>query len=80
MSQLDQLDGVAPDGYVQISGGEARQASRDLARVEGIFAGYSTGANVAAALKLLRGELAGGTLAVVACDSGLKYVSTELWQ
>ena len=50
-----------------------------LRRSEGIFAGFSSGANVAAALQLLAGEMAGKTIAVLICDSGLKYLSTDLW-
>ena len=38
------------------------------------------GANVSAAAQLLRGDLAGGTIACMICDSGLKYLSTDLWQ
>lgn len=79
MSDLHYFDGVAVDGYVQITGDEARETARLLARREGIFAGFSSGANVAAALKLLAGEMAGKTVAVVICDSGLKYLSTDLW-
>jgi cysteine synthase A len=48
--------------------------------LEGIFAGFSSGANVAAALQLLRGEMTGKTVAVMMCDSGLKYLSTDLWE
>ncbi|RLT19390.1 MAG: cysteine synthase, partial [Planctomycetota bacterium] len=50
-----------------------------LAREEGIFAGFTAGANVAAALQLLRGEFSGKTIAVSICDTGLKYLSTGLW-
>ena len=50
-----------------------------LARHEGIFAGFSAGANVAAALDLLDGPEAGGIIGVMICDSGLKYLSTDLW-
>jgi hypothetical protein len=34
---------------------------------------------VAAARRLLSGELAGGTVVVLLNDSGLKYLSTDLW-
>jgi cysteine synthase A len=44
-----------------------------------VFAGFSSGAAVAAALGLLRGPHAGETVAVVLADSGLKYLSTDLW-
>ncbi|MCX6027871.1 MAG: cysteine synthase family protein [Chloroflexi bacterium] len=67
------------DGYLQVSGQEAREAARRLARTEGIFAGFSSGANLAAALQLLRGELAGKTVVILINDSGLKYLSTDLW-
>ena len=53
--------------------------SRALAAEEGIFAGVSSGANVAAALQLLAGEMRGRTIALMICDSGLKYLSTGLW-
>jgi cysteine synthase A len=76
---LTHLSGVTLDGYVEISGEEARATARSLATREGIFAGYSAGANVAAALRLLRTELPGATIAVVIPDSGLKYLSTDLW-
>jgi len=67
------------DGCLQVSGREATETARELARVEGIFAGFSSGANVAAARSLLAGELRGGTLVVLLSDSGLKYLSTDLW-
>jgi cysteine synthase A len=40
----------------------------------------NSGTNVAAALKLLNGPpLPGHTIAIMICDSGLKYLSTDLW-
>jgi cysteine synthase A len=69
-----------PDGYLTCSSEEAMQMTRALAKHEGIFAGFSGGANVAAAVELLRGPLKGGTVACVICDSGLKYLSTDLWE
>ena len=80
MADLALLRGVPVDGYLQVSGEEARATARALAREEGIFAGYSSGANVAAALHLLAGPERGGAVAVMICDSGLKYLSTELWE
>ena len=79
MPELPHLDGVTPDGFVQVSGAQATETARRLAREEGLFAGYSSGANVAAALHLLQGPERGATIAVVLCDSGLKYLSTDLW-
>lgn len=79
IAQLDFLHGVPVDGYLTVGGEEARETARDLARLEGVFAGFSSGANAAAALKLLDGEMRGKTVAVMICDSGLKYLSTDLW-
>ena len=79
MADLDFLRSVPVDGYLTVSGDKARETARALARTEGVFAGFSSGANVAAALELLRGEMRGGTVAIIICDSGLKYLSTDLW-
>jgi cysteine synthase A len=79
MPALPFLLDLPVDGYLQVSGEEARHCARCLAREEGIFAGYSSGANLAAALKLLDGPLPGHTIAIMICDSGLKYLSTDLW-
>jgi cysteine synthase len=73
------LQGVRVDGYLQVSDDEAIACARRLASEEGIFAGFSSGANVAAALQLLTGEARGETIVTLACDSGLKYLSTDLW-
>lgn len=67
------------DGYVQVGDEEVIQTARKLAQEEGIFAGFSSGANVAAALRLLKGECQGKTMVVLLNDSGLKYLSTDLW-
>lgn len=79
MPQLAFLDAVEIDGYLKVSGAEARQAAQLLAQKEGIFGGFSAGANVAAAIELLRGPARGGMVAILVCDSGLKYLSTDLW-
>ena len=79
MPDLSLLAGVPIDGYLTVSADEARSTARALAAEEGIFAGFSAGANVAAALRLLDGPERGGTIAVLICDSGLKYLSTNLW-
>ncbi|MEP1930322.1 MAG: cysteine synthase family protein [Paracoccaceae bacterium] len=79
MADLDFLEGSVWDGFLKIDGKTARQTARDLARLEGIFAGFSAGANVAGALELLRGPHRGQTIAVIICDSGLKYLSTDLF-
>ncbi len=79
IDDLALLDGVPVAGYLSVSGDEARETARRLACEEGAFAGFSAGANVAAALKLLAGPERGGRIGVILCDSGLKYLSTDLW-
>ncbi len=76
---LNFLRDVPVDGYLQISDEETIDCARRLATEEGIFAGFSTGANVAAALQLLNGAHRGQSVVTLACDSGLKYLSTDLW-
>jgi cysteine synthase A len=74
-----QWDPSLVDGFLTATDDEAIQTARLLATREGIFAGFSSGANVACALKLAR-ELPAGTLIVTVCpDSGLKYLSTDLF-
>jgi len=58
------------DGYLQVTDEEAISTARRLAAEEGIFAGFSSGANVAAALQLLRAEDRDQTVVTLACDSG----------
>lgn len=74
-----QLDRALVDEFLTITDDEAIAAARALAEEEGIFAGYSTGANCAAAMSLLAGKEKGKTIAFLACDSGLKYISTDLF-
>jgi len=79
MVNLNALEAVPLDGYIQVSDEHAIQATRRLAAEEGIFAGFSSGANLAAAIQLLKAEMKGNTIVIVICDSGLKYLSTDLW-
>ena len=79
MRELKFINPALVDGYIQVSGNEATQAARRLASAEGIFAGFSSGANLAAAAQLLAGELKGQTIIILINDSGLKYLSTRLW-
>jgi cysteine synthase A len=79
MTSLPLLRPEHVDGYLQVSESDAIRTARRLAKHEGIFAGFSSGANVAAALQLLKGECRGSTVVVLLCDSGLKYLSTDLW-
>ncbi|MEZ5220581.1 MAG: cysteine synthase family protein [Ilumatobacteraceae bacterium] len=76
---LPLLAGTPLAGHLQVSGDAARDHARLLAREEGIFGGFSTGANLAAAVQLLRGTERGATVVILVCDSGLKYLSTDLF-
>jgi cysteine synthase A len=80
MADLPLVNREQVDGYLQVSDEDAIQAARKAARTEGIFAGFSSGANLAAAVQLLNGELRGKTIVVMMNDSGLKYLSTDLWE
>jgi cysteine synthase len=79
MTELSLIHKDHIDGYLQVTDEEAMEFSRRLAREEGIFAGFSSGANVAAAVQLLKTPCQGKTIAVLLPDSGLKYLSTDLW-
>ena len=59
---------------------EARAMARRAAREEGIFAGTSTGLNLAGALQLARELGPGKIVATVAVDSGLKYLAGDLYK
>ena len=85
------VEGVAP-GFVPpqfdrgvvsetraIDEAAGRHMARELARHEGIFAGTSTGLNVAGAIQLARELGAGHTVVTVAVDSGLKYLAGDLY-
>lgn len=80
MPELVLLNKQHVDGFLQVTDEEAINYARRLAREEGIFAGFSSGANVAAAMQLLKSEHQGKTIAVLLPDSGLKYLSTDLWE
>jgi cysteine synthase A len=65
---------------IQVATDEAKAMARRLARDEAIFAGTSTGANIVGALRVAKQLGAGATVATVIVDSGLRYVSTDLFQ
>ena len=79
MRSLPLLDRELVDGFLTVSDGDAIDAARRLARTEGILAGFSAGACLAGAEQLLRGPHAGETVVIVLADSGMKYLSTDLW-
>jgi len=63
-----------------VSTDEAKAMCRRLAREEGIFAGTSSGANVAAAIRVARELGPAATVATIIVDSGLRYLSTDLYR
>ena len=66
-----------PDLYDDVRGieeEEAREVAHRLAREEGVFAGTSSGLNVAGAIRIAKELGAGHTVVTVAVDTGLKYV------
>jgi cysteine synthase A len=80
MSHLDLLDPRQVDGFVQVSDQQAMETTRRLAREEGLFTGFSSGANVAAAIQLLSAMHKGQTVVTLLNDSGLKYLFGDLWR
>ena len=79
MNDLPLIDSELIDGCLQVSDEDALEMTRRLAREEGLFAGFSSGANLAAALQLLTTNHRGDRIAILLPDSGLKYLSTDLW-
>lgn len=68
------------DDVLTVSTEEAEEIARKLAREEGIFCGTSSGANVAGALRVAKMLGGGKNIVTVAVDTGLKYLSTELFR
>ncbi len=62
-----------------VSSEEAKEMARRLAREEGVFAGTSSGANVVAAIRVARQLGPGATVATIIVDSGLRYLSTDVY-
>lgn len=67
------------DEIFPVATGEAMAMARRLAREEALFAGTSTGANLVAALEIAKRLGPKATVVTVMCDSGLKYLSTALY-
>lgn len=80
-------DGIIPDilnmeiydDIYIVSDEEALQTARDLARMEGLMCGISSGTNVAAALKLAEKLGEGKTVVTVLPDTAERYFSTPLF-
>ena len=68
------------DEIIQIANEEALQTARQLASKEAILSGISSGANVCAAVKLShRPENQGKVIVTFICDTGERYISTEMY-
>lgn len=66
------------DRVMDISQAESVEMSRQLARVEAIFCGMSSGGAATAAIRLA-GELESGTIVFICCDRGDRYLSSDLF-
>lgn len=81
-------DGVIPpilnkqiyDDIYVVTDEEAIQTAKDLARLEGLMCGISSGTNVAAALKLAKKLGKGKTVVTVLPDTAERYFSTPLFE
>lgn len=73
--RLDLADEIIP-----VSDEDAYQTARQLARVEGIFGGTTSGANVWAAIQRARIIGPGKRIVTIVCDSGLKYLNGDLYK
>ncbi|HVS77297.1 MAG TPA: cysteine synthase A, partial [Steroidobacteraceae bacterium] len=67
------------DEVVPVAGAEAMRLARELACREGIFAGTSSGATLAAALEVARRSPAGTNIVCMLPDTGERYLSTPLF-
>lgn len=68
------------DEIMTVTTEDAKAMTRRLAREEGLFAGPSSGANVVAAIRLGRRLGPGATVATILVDSGLRYLSTDVFR
>jgi cysteine synthase A len=68
------------DEIVPVPTAEAKEMARRLAREEALFAGTSSGANVLAAIQVAEKLGPGARVVTLMCDSGLKYVSTDVYR
>ena len=74
------LDPKVVDQVMVVTDEDAMDMARQLARQEGILCGISSGANVWAALQLARNpEMKGKRIATIICDTGERYLSTDLF-
>jgi cysteine synthase len=75
----DLLDLSDFDEAIAVSTADAFEMARRAARIEGIFSGPSTGANLAASLQVAERLGPGRTVVTIQVDSGLKYLAGDLF-
>lgn len=68
------------DQIIAVKDEDAYKTARDLARIEGIFGGITSGANVWAAIQRAKKLGKGKKIVTVICDSGLKYLQGDLYK
>ncbi len=68
------------DEIMAVKDEDAYQTARDLARIEGIFGGITSGANVWAAIQRAKILGKGKRIVTLVCDSGLKYLQGDLYK
>jgi cysteine synthase A len=73
------LDRAAYDRVVTVRDADAVEYTRALARYEGLLVGISSGANCAAAIATARRQGAGACVVTLCCDTGQRYLSTEVF-
>jgi len=66
------------DRVIDVSQKESTDMARQLAKVEGIFAGMSSGGAASAAIRLA-GEIDSGVIVFITCDRGDRYLSSDLF-
>ena len=74
------LDTSVYDEVIEVSDEDAAVYSRRIAREEAILVGISSGANCCAALQIARRLGPGKIVVVVFCDTGERYLTTDLFQ
>jgi cysteine synthase B len=66
------------DRVMDVSQKEATEMARQLAKVEAVFAGMSSGGAAAAAIRLAK-EIDSGVIVFITCDRGDRYLSSDLF-
>ncbi|MDF7816695.1 cysteine synthase CysM [Runella sp. MFBS21] len=72
------FDASRVDTVMEVSQADATHMARELAKVEGVFAGMSSGGAAHAAIQLA-GQLDEGVIVFIVCDRGDRYLSSDLF-